>query len=84
MASLRSKGEIVLTTTSSGIAATLLTGGRTAHSRFKIPIDIQPSSICGIQKKKDLSNLIRFTVAIIWDEALMTKKTCLEALDRSL
>ncbi|XP_050909714.1 uncharacterized protein LOC127123547 [Lathyrus oleraceus] len=52
MASLRSRGEIVLATTSSGIAAILLPGGRIAHSRFKIPIDIQPSSICGIQKQK--------------------------------
>ncbi|CAK8560424.1 unnamed protein product [Lathyrus sativus] len=36
MASLRSRGEIVLATASSGIAATLLPGCRTAHSRFKI------------------------------------------------
>ena len=84
MASLRSRGEIVLATASSGIAATLLPGGRTAHSRFKIPIDIQPSSNCAIQKKKDLANLIRVVVAIIWDEAPMTNKNCLEALDRSL
>ncbi|KAI5394306.1 hypothetical protein KIW84_061119 [Lathyrus oleraceus] len=84
MASLRSIGEIVLATASSGIAATLLPGGRTAHSRFKMPIDIQPSSICGIQKQKDLANLIRVAAAIIWDEAPMTNKNCLEALDRSL
>ncbi|KAI5446511.1 hypothetical protein KIW84_014376 [Lathyrus oleraceus] len=84
MASLRSKGEIVLAAASSGIAATLLPGGRTAHSRFKIPIDIQLSSICGIQKQKYLGNLIRVVAAIIWDEAPMTNKNCLEALDRSL
>ncbi|KAI5433936.1 hypothetical protein KIW84_020970 [Lathyrus oleraceus] len=84
MAILRSRGEIILTTASSGIAATLLPGGRTAHSRFKIPIDIQPSSICGIEKQKDLANLIRVAAAIIWDEAPMTNKKCLEALDRSL
>ncbi|KAI5428568.1 hypothetical protein KIW84_033531 [Lathyrus oleraceus] len=84
MASLRSRREIVLATASSGIAATLLPGGRTAHSRFKIPIDIQPSSICGIEKQKDLANLIRVAAAIIWDEAPMTNKNCLEALDRSL
>ncbi|KAI5441846.1 hypothetical protein KIW84_011052 [Lathyrus oleraceus] len=84
MASLRSRGEIVLATASSGIAAILLPGGRTAHSRFKIPIDIQPSSICGIQKQKDLANLIRVAAAIIWDETPMTNKNCLEALDRSL
>ncbi|KAI5418425.1 hypothetical protein KIW84_042890 [Lathyrus oleraceus] len=84
MAILRSKGEIVLATASSGIAATLLPGGRTAHSQFKIPIDIQPSSICGIQKQKDLENLIRVVAAIIWDETPLTNKNCLEALDRSL
>ncbi|KAI5389865.1 hypothetical protein KIW84_075246 [Lathyrus oleraceus] len=67
-----------------GTAATLLPGGRTAHSRFKIPIDIQPSSVYGIQKQKDLANLIRVAAAIIWDEAPMTNKNCLEALNRSL
>ncbi|CAK8562648.1 unnamed protein product [Lathyrus sativus] len=84
MASLRSRGEIVLATASAGIAATLLPDGRTAHSRFKIPIDIHPSSICGIQKQNDLANLIRVSAAIIWDEALMINKNYLEALDRSL
>ncbi|KAI5425394.1 hypothetical protein KIW84_031265 [Lathyrus oleraceus] len=67
MASLISRGEIILATESSGIAAKLLPGGRTAHSRFKILIDIQPSSICGIQKQKDLENLVRVDAAIIWD-----------------
>ncbi|XP_058746222.1 uncharacterized protein LOC131619101 [Vicia villosa] len=84
MATLRNRGEIVLATASSGIAATLLPGGRTAHSRFKIPIEIQPGSICGIQKQKDLANLIRVAAAIIWDEAPMINKNCLEALNRSL
>ncbi|XP_050889542.1 ATP-dependent DNA helicase PIF1 [Lathyrus oleraceus] len=84
MASLRIRGEIVLATATSGIAATLLPSGRSAHSRFKIPIDIQPSFICGIQKQKDLANLIRLVVAIIWDEAPMTNKNCLEALNRPL
>ncbi|KAI5390621.1 hypothetical protein KIW84_075788 [Lathyrus oleraceus] len=84
MARLRSRGEIVLATASSGIAATLLPDGRIAHSRFKIPIDIQPSSICGIQKQKDLKNLIRVAATIIWDEAPMTNKNCLKALTRSL
>ncbi|KAK2436868.1 ATP-dependent DNA helicase pif1 [Trifolium repens] len=39
MASLRSRGQIVIATASSGIAATLLPGGRTAHSRFKLPFE---------------------------------------------
>ncbi|XP_050878716.1 uncharacterized protein LOC127082519 [Lathyrus oleraceus] len=67
-----------------GTVATLLPGDKTVHSRFKIPIDIQPSSIYGIQKKKYLANIIRVVASIIWDEAPMTNKNCLEALDRSL
>ncbi|XP_063949879.1 uncharacterized protein LOC135152724 [Daucus carota subsp. sativus] len=43
---LRSEGEIVLPVASSGIAATLLPGGRTAHSRFKIPIVLDEFSLC--------------------------------------
>ncbi|XP_029151589.1 uncharacterized protein [Arachis hypogaea] len=65
IAELRNKGHIVLVTASSGIAATLLPGGRTAHSRFKIPINAEPSSICNISKQSDLAKLIRQTTAII-------------------
>jgi hypothetical protein len=37
---LRGQGKIVLVIASSGIAFLLFLGGRTAHSRFKIPIDL--------------------------------------------
>ncbi|GJY18244.1 ATP-dependent DNA helicase RRM3-like protein [Tanacetum coccineum] len=47
-AALRSKGEIVLNVASSGIAALLLEGGRTAHSRFAIPINVVEDSMCHI------------------------------------
>jgi RecG-like helicase len=47
-AALRSRGEIVLTVASSGIAALLIPGGRTAHSRFGIPINIDEYSTCEI------------------------------------
>nr|GFC09906.1 ATP-dependent DNA helicase PIF2-like [Tanacetum cinerariifolium] len=42
-AALRSKGDIVLNVASSGIAAFLLEGERTAHSCFTIPINTDPS-----------------------------------------
>ena len=45
LAKIRSDGDIALTTTSSDIAATLLDRDTTAHSRFKIPIDIQSDSL---------------------------------------
>ncbi|XP_071692482.1 uncharacterized protein [Rutidosis leptorrhynchoides] len=43
-AALRSRGQIVLNVASSGIAAFLLPGGRTAHSRFENPIDPKDES----------------------------------------
>ncbi|XP_050875277.1 uncharacterized protein LOC127078905 [Lathyrus oleraceus] len=84
MVNLRCNSQIVLATISSGIAARLLPGGRTAHSRFGIPIDIEPISICKITKKCDLTKLIRITNAIIWDEVPMINRYCVKALDRSL
>jgi hypothetical protein len=47
---LRSTGKVVLAVAASGIASLLLPSGRTAHSRFKIPIDITDQSLCHIKK----------------------------------
>ncbi|RYR26487.1 hypothetical protein Ahy_B02g060731 [Arachis hypogaea] len=46
---LRSKGQIVLTVTSSGIASLLILGDRTAHSRFAIPLNVDEFSTCNIK-----------------------------------
>lgn len=81
---LRSQRKVVLTVASSGVASLLLPGGRTAHSRFKIPIDITETSICDMKRGTKLAGLVKSAVLIIWDEALMTHRRCFEALDRSL
>jgi ATP-dependent DNA helicase PIF1 len=83
-AALRPKRKIVLTAASSGIASLLLPGGRTAHSKFKIPIPILQSSICTIEQGSDLAEMLKLTQLIIWDEAPMAHKFCFEALDKSL
>ncbi|KAB2597059.1 hypothetical protein D8674_036555 [Pyrus ussuriensis x Pyrus communis] len=83
LASLRRLGHIVLATASSGIAATILPGGRTAHSKFKIPLSLDASSMCSIGKQSDLAKLIQKAKAIIWDEATMTHRHAFEALDRT-
>ncbi|XP_022023953.1 uncharacterized protein LOC110924229 [Helianthus annuus] len=83
-AALRSKGEVVLNVASSGIASLLLDGGRTAHSRFVIPININENSICSIEPNTELGDLIKRATLIIWDEAPMTHKHCFEALDRTM
>jgi hypothetical protein len=81
---LRSEGKIVIAVASSGIAALLLPGGRTAHSRFQIPINITDSSTCGFKQGSQLAKLITRTSLIIWDEAPMAHRNCFEAVDRSL
>ena len=82
--SIRSEGLIVLAVASSGIASILLPGGRTAHSRFKIPLAINENSTCEIKKNTHLSRLIETTTLIVWDEAPMNNRYCFETLDRSL
>ncbi|XP_071741227.1 uncharacterized protein [Rutidosis leptorrhynchoides] len=83
-AALRSKGDIVLNVASSGIAALLLSGGRTAHSRFAIPINPTDDTFCRILPNSNLAALIRRAKLIIWDEAPMVNRLCVENLDRSL
>ncbi|XP_031112149.1 uncharacterized protein LOC116016128 [Ipomoea triloba] len=47
---IRSRGDIVLNVASSGIASLLLPGGRTAHSRFVIPLSLNEDSTCNISQ----------------------------------
>ncbi|GBM83960.1 hypothetical protein AVEN_102329-1 [Araneus ventricosus] len=46
---IRGRGDDVIPVASTGIAATLLIRGRTAHSIFKIPIDLNATSICNLK-----------------------------------
>ncbi|GKE44255.1 DNA helicase, partial [Tanacetum coccineum] len=81
---LRSQGKIVLAVASSGIASLLLPAGRTAHSRFKLPLDLTNKSICHAKKHSQLANLLIEIDLIIWDEAPMNDRRYFEALDRTL
>ncbi|XP_015161029.1 uncharacterized protein [Solanum tuberosum] len=74
LATVRSKGFIALATATSGVAASILPGGRTAHSRFKIPINIDEQFSCNISKQSSLASLIRDAKLIVWDEVSMSKK----------
>ncbi|KAL0305019.1 UNVERIFIED_CONTAM: hypothetical protein Scaly_2999400 [Sesamum calycinum] len=49
LADVRSKGYIALAVATSGVAAALLPGGRTAYSRFKIPIDLMEKNGTKVQ-----------------------------------
>ena len=81
---LCSQGCIVLCVASSGIASLLLPGGRTAHSRFKIPLDLTAESSCSISIQSVHAELMRSADLIIWDEAPMQHRFAPEAVDRTL
>jgi hypothetical protein len=54
-----------------GIVALLLVK-QTAHSTFKLPIQINEDSICAnIDKTSDHANVLHKTSLIIWDEVPM-------------
>jgi hypothetical protein len=65
-------------------ASLLLQNGRTAHSRLKIPLNIDETSTCNIPKNSRAAKLIIAAKVIIWDEAPMVNKLTFEAVDRTL
>ncbi|CAN6861890.1 unnamed protein product [Brassica oleracea] len=81
---IRSRKQIVLLVAYSGIAALLLPNGRTAHSRFNIPLKLTEDKLCNIKLRTMLAELIEKTDLIIWGEAPMTHKHAFEALDKTL
>nr|GFA41994.1 hypothetical protein [Tanacetum cinerariifolium] len=81
---IRRKGDIVLNVAFSGIASLLTSGGRIAHSRFHILINIDEMSTCSICPQSDLGAFLKKCKLIIWEEAPMTNKLCFEALDLTL
>ena len=83
---VRVEGKVALAVASSGIAATLLPGGKTAHSMFKLPLELDniESPVCNISSNSSLAELLRRCSLIIWDECTMSNKKAVEALDRTL
>ena len=77
-------GSIALAVGSTGIAANPLHLGRTFHSRFKVPLNVNCDSVCNIDAQSTLAKLVCMAKMIIWDEAPMNHRHQLEALDRTL
>ena len=86
LAEVRRNGNIALAVASSGIAATLLPGGRTAHSALKLPFNLfsDHKQCCNINKRSNLANMLQKCDLIVWDEATMSHKAALEAVNTSL
>lgn len=86
LAEIRKNNGIALAVASSGIAATLLHGGRTAHSALKLPLNVGKSEMpnCNVRKGSGQAEVLKTCKVIIWDECTISHKKALEALDRTL
>ncbi|XP_071926366.1 uncharacterized protein [Coffea arabica] len=84
LAKIRSLKHIALATATSGVAASILLGGRTAHSRVKIPLNDDEGKTCNISKQSSIAQLIKDAKLIIWDEATMAKRKAIERFDQLL
>lgn len=67
-----------------GIAATLLRKGRTVHGTFRLPLQLTETSTAGYHFDTPKALTIKNAVAIIWDEAPMSSKKAINAVDRYL
>ncbi len=85
LSTVRAQGRVVVAVASSGIAALLLHGGRTAHSLFKIPVQgLNSTSTCYISRDSELATFLQVATLIVWDEAVMMHKHVFEVVNRSL
>jgi hypothetical protein len=85
LSTVRTHGRVAVAVASSGIAALLLDRGRTAHSRFKIPVQgLNSTSTCYINRDSELAALLQVTALIVWDEAVMMHRHVFEVVNRSL
>ena len=67
-----------------GIAATLLPGGQTAHKTFCIPIPCHENSTCRVSPSSEYGEKLRSTWIFIIDEASMLDRYQFEAIDRMM
>lgn len=86
LAKIRSNHGIAVAAASSGIAATLLEGGKTAHSAFKLPLNLNnvQNPYCNINKQSNIAKVLLDCKLIVWDESPMSHKSGFEALNNSL
>ena len=81
---LRSRSKIVISCASTACAALLLKYGRTAHSYFKIPLDVHKDSTCNVKRGSKLAELLASASTIIIDEVTMLNRYVIEAIDKTL
>jgi ATP-dependent DNA helicase PIF1 len=84
LGTIRSQDKIAIATTTSGVAASIMPSGWTAHLCFKIPINNDVGGYCSFTKQSGTAKRLCEASLILWDKGSMTKRHAIEALDISL
>ena len=81
----RARGGIAVACAWSGLAATLLPGGRTCHSTFGLPVPLPPSDVAlNVTARSGRGAVLQSAVLILWDECSMAPAVAIDAVDRHL
>ena len=82
---VRARGGVALAVAMSGIAALLMEGGRTVHSRFRLPVPLPlDNASANVSMTSPTAKLLRKTQLLVWDEAPTAARSAFEAIDRCM
>ena len=77
--SVRALGKVAIPTATTGIAATLYTGGKTVHTAFNLGVNFDPKKVA-VSRKSEKGRLLQLASLIVIDEITMASRTLLEAV----
>jgi hypothetical protein len=81
-ANVRSRERPAMCVAASAQAATVLTGGRTAHGQLKIPLAVDASSYLNLSVREKAE--VAAVAVLLWDEASMVSDDVADCVNRSL
>jgi hypothetical protein len=79
---VRGRGYHCIPVATTGIAASLLEGGHTIHSQFKLPINVSNDSVSGVIPNSAAGQYIRTSKLLIVDEVSSALSEIITVLDR--
>lgn len=82
MSYVKSKNQVVLPVAFTGIAASLVEGGRTLHNQFKLPIPIFDTSVSSVTPNSPHGQKLLSAKMVIIDEASMMPSAAFTVINR--
>lgn len=84
ISTLRGENKAVISMAFTGIAATLLKGGRTIHTTLKFPVPFKQNSTSQLRPNANESQIIKDAKLVICDEISMVPKDMFVAINKTL